>query len=113
MSEKVSKTFVFEKEDTQQSSIVDYTVETRSEYIDLSEVLQARCPLSEFRISIYNPHTQRFSLLSTLTKDDFLVPAYIFEPFFILIRYIEKGQLLVDSESINSGGELTGKNDEK
>jgi hypothetical protein len=42
-----------------------------------------------------------------------MIPAYVFEPFFILVRFIEKGQVLVDSESINSGGEIDDKNAEK
>ena len=64
--EKVVKTFVFEKEDTQQSTVIDYEVNLLSDFVNLMAVLDRHCPLAENRVSIYDPSTCKFKSLVRL-----------------------------------------------
>lgn len=83
------RTFVFEKEDTQQSVIVDYELDLFEEAVDLNPLFQQFCPLSENRVSIYDPSHARFSSLFKLGAESGHIPTYLLEPSVILVRFIK------------------------
>ena len=57
MEQNRNKTFVFEKEDTQQSNVMEYEVDRLPLHVDLNTILQANCPMALNCISIYDPDT--------------------------------------------------------
>lgn len=48
-------TFVFEREETQQSTVLDISVPTDDEYVDLYEIFEEHCPLKNYKVSMYDP----------------------------------------------------------
>ena len=71
MTDSANKTFVFEQDNTHQSTIVDYPLSKDSQTASLERLLQLHCPLAHNYISIYDPDTLKFTLLE---KASFLDP---------------------------------------
>ena len=68
MENTVKKTFVFEREDTQQSTIVDYLIHTSSRIRDIDSIFQKHCPLCHNLISIYDADAQNFVTMDKTDK---------------------------------------------
>lgn len=60
------KTFVFEREDTQQSVIVEHPLNLTPPSINLSDLFSLYCPLPQNKVSIFDPNISRFVLLSKI-----------------------------------------------
>ena len=103
--EKVIKTFVFEKQDTQQATIKDYEIDLMREKVDLTAILNVHCPIATNRVSIYDPSICKFTSLVRLRSENGYISKYLFQPAIVLIRFIQKGSLIIDSDSYNSLGE--------
>ena len=78
MTIAINKTFIFEKEETQQSCFRDYELNLKPEYIDLNKIIQTHCPLTDHNVSIYNPDTQKFTPLNKMNGTTGLVPRLFF-----------------------------------
>lgn len=69
---------MFEKEETQQSILVDYELDLRQNFINLNYLLSIYCPLQNHKVSIYDPSANRFTSLAKLgAENGFLHKQYL------------------------------------
>lgn len=58
--ERILRTFVFEREDTHQSILMELEVDLSTELININSFLSRICPLRSCRVAIYDPAINGF-----------------------------------------------------
>jgi hypothetical protein len=79
-SSTVTKTFVFEREDTQQSISCNYELESQSSEVNVEHIFNNHCPPLKNRVFVYDPSSQNFESLGDFGPWNGLLPQRLLEP---------------------------------
>ena len=103
MRSTVTKTFVFEREDTQQSITCSYDLDCESEEVNVEKIFKFHCSSDRNRILIYDPISHEFIPLHNSECWNGTLPQRLLEPSIILVRYAIKELLEIDHDLSISG----------